>query len=376
MAFAQGDLANNTSNCFNINTLNGQPPIVIGHRGASGSRPEHTLEAYQLAIELGADFIEPDLVATKDGYLVARHENALAILNADGSVNRTDTSTDVASHPEFSHRLTTKVIDGRTITGWFTEDFTLVEIKTLNCIERLPYLRGTNFDHHGLKIPTLQEIIDLVKQVEAVTGGKIGIYPETKHPTFFASQGTLLDASPIHINLSKVLVDTLVAQDFIDPERVFIQSFEVGNLQELKQVIMPSAGIDIPLIQLLDGDDSKPYDFVVSNDSRTYSQLTQPQELANIATYAAGIGPHKRLILPTSANGHLQTPTTLVEDAHAVGLLLHPYTFRNENIFLAPDYNGDPKLEYQQFIHLGVDGFFSDFPGTARLVVDQVLNCL
>ncbi|YAF94152.1 MAG: phytase [Nodularia sp. CChRGM 3473] len=355
-------------------TLDGTAPLVIGHRGASGLRPEHTLEAYKLAIADGADFIEPDLVATKDGYLVARHENALAILNADGSVNRTDTSTDVNERPEFADRFTTKVIDGRTIRGWFTEDFTLAEIKTLNSIERLPDLRGTNFDGDGLKVPSLAEIIDLVKQVEAETGRKIGIYPETKHPTFFASEGTLLDGSPININLGQVLVDTLVDNDFTDPERVFIQSFEVGNLQELKQFIMPAAGIDIPLIQLFGGANGRPYDFIVSGDPRTYGDLTRPTELAAIATYAAGIGPNKRLIVPTGANGQLQAPTTLVEDAHAVGLLLHPYTFRNEDIFLAPDYNGDPRLEYQQFIELGVDGFFSDFPGTNSSVLQQIIG--
>ncbi len=354
-------------------TLDGSAPLVIGHRGASGSRPEHTLEAYKLAIADGANFIEPDLVATKDGYLVARHENALAILNDDDSVNRTDTSTDVNERPEFADRFTTKVIDGRTIRGWFTEDFTLAEIKTLNSIERLPDLRGTNFDGDGLKVPSLEEIIALVKQVEAETGRKIGIYPETKHPTFFASEGKLLNGSDININLGEVLVNTLVAQDFTDPERVFIQSFEVGNLQELKQVIMPAAGIDIPLVQLLGGANGKPYDFVVSGDSRTYGDLTNPTELANIATYAAGIGPNKRLIVP-SVGGVLQAPTTLVQDAHAVGLLLHPYTFRNEDIFLAAEYNGDPKLEYQQFIELGIDGFFSDFPGTGSLVVDQLLG--
>ncbi|WP_414527011.1 phytase [Nodularia chucula] len=355
-------------------TLDGSAPLVIGHRGASGSRPEHTLEAYKLAIADGANFIEPDLVATKDGYLIARHENALAILNDDGSVNRTDTSTDVNERPEFADRFTTKVIDGRTIRGWFSEDLTLAEIKTLNSIERIPDLRGTNFDNDGLKVPTLQEIIDLVKQVEAETGRKIGIYPETKHPTFFASEGTLLDGSPINMNLGQMIVDTLVAENFTDPSRTFIQSFEVGNLQELKESIMPAAGIDIPLVQLMGGANGRPYDFIVSGDPRTYGNLTQPTELAIIATYAAGIGPNKRLIVPAGAGGVLQAPTTLVQDAHAVGLILHPYTFRDEGIFLAPDYNGDPKLEYQQFIDLGVDGFFSDFPGTNSLVLQQIIG--
>jgi myo-inositol-hexaphosphate 3-phosphohydrolase len=367
-------------------TLDGNAPIVIGHRGASGLRPEHTLAAYKLAIADGADFIEPDLVATKDGVLVARHENALAILNADGTVNTTDTSTDIYLRPEFSDRKTTKIIDGRSVTGWFTEDLTLAELKTLNAIERLPNLRSTKFDNDNLKVPTLTEIIDLVKQVEQETGRKIGIYPETKHPTYFANIG---------INLGEKLVDTLVANNFTDPKRVFIQSFEVGNLKELKNDLMPKAGIDLPLIQLFGGLTGKPYDFVVSGDSRTYGDLTKPEELAKIAEYATGIGPNKRLIVPaqtvdrdgdgkpddldgdgtiTDADRVLGTPTSLVEDAHAAGLLVHPYTFRNEGIFLASDYNGDPQKEFEQFINLGVDGYFTDFPGTGDLVRDRFVG--
>lgn len=376
-----------------FNTLDGDAPLVIGHRGASGSRPEHTIEAYKLAIADGADFIEPDLVATKDGILVDRHENALAILNADGTVNNTDTTTDVYLHPEFADRKTTKVVDGRTITGWFTEDFTLAELKTLNAIERLPALRGTEFNNDHLKILTLTEIIDLVKQVEANTGRKIGIYPETKHPTYFATEGKHLDGTPININLSQKLVDTLVANNFTDPKRVFIQSFEVGNLKQLKDDLMPKAGIDIPLIQLLGGATTQPYDFVVSGDKRTYGDLTKPTELAAIANYATGIGPDKRLIVPVKGfdiNGDgkddditgdgvvndadriTTTPTTLVQDAHNAGLLVHPYTFRKEGVFLARDYNGDLKKEFKQFIDLGVDGYFTDFPGIGDLVRDQL----
>ncbi|MEA5553738.1 glycerophosphodiester phosphodiesterase family protein [Anabaena cylindrica UHCC 0172] len=379
-----------------FNTLDGNAPLVIGHRGASGSRPEHTLASYKLAIADGADFIEPDLVATKDGILVARHENALAILNADGSVNRTDTSTDIATRSEFADRKTTKVVDGRTITGWFTEDLTLAELKTLHAIERLPDLRGTEYDNDNLEVPTLQEIIDLVKQVEAETGRKIGIYPETKHPSYFATEGTLLDGTTkINLNLGQLLVDTLVANNFTDPNRIFIQSFEVGNLQELNDVIMPAAGIDIPLIQLFGGTTQKPFDFVLSGDSRTYGDLTTPAGLADIAEYASGIGPSKRSIIPANTvdlngdgqpddlNGDgvinesdrvLGTPTTLVQDAHNVGLLVHPYTFRNEGVFLASDYNGDPKAEFAQFIELGIDGYFTDFPGTGDLVRDQFVG--
>ncbi|MBW4616739.1 MAG: phytase [Desmonostoc vinosum HA7617-LM4] len=367
-----------------FNTLDGKAPLVIGHRGASGSRPEHTLVSYKLAIADGADFIEPDLVATKDGKLVARHENALAILNDDGTVNTTDTSTDIYLRPEFADRKTTKVIDGRTITGWFTEDLTLEELKTLNAIERLPALRGTKFDNDKLKVPTLEEIIDLVNEIEKETGRKIGIYPETKHPTYFANLG---------INLGEKLVETLVAKEFTDPERVFIQSFEVGNLKELKQQLMPKAGINIPLVQLFGGATDRPYDFIVSGDNRTYGDLTKPTELAAIATYAAGIGPNKRLIVPaqtvdrdgdgkpddlngdgtiSDADRILGTPTTLVEDAHDVGLQVHPYTFRNEDFYLAADYNGDPTKEFTQFINLGVDAYFTDFPGTGDLVRDKL----
>ncbi|MEC4814577.1 MAG: glycerophosphodiester phosphodiesterase family protein [Scytonema sp. PMC 1069.18] len=374
-----------------FDTLTGKPPIVIGHRGASGLRPEHTLESYKLAIALGADFIEPDLVATKDGVLIARHENALAILNADGTINTSDTSTDVYERPEFADRLTTKVIDGRSITGWFSEDFTLEEIKTLNAIERLPELRGTEFNNDGLKVPTLAEVIDLVKQVEAETGRKIGIYPETKHPTYFATEGKLLDGTSININLGQELIDTLVEKSFTDPNRIFIQSFEVGNLQELNNDIMPKAGVDIPLVQLYGGATGQPYDYIVNGQDLTYGDLVTPTGLDFVNDYASGIGPTKRLIVPANTvdlnndgkpddlNGDgtisdadriLGEPTSLVQDAHAAGLLVHPYTFRNEGFFLAADYYNDPAAEYRQFIQLGVDGFFTDFPGTGDTIRD------
>lgn len=373
-------------------TLTGNAPIVIGHRGASGDRPEHTLEAYKLAIAYGADFIEPDLVVTKDGILIARHEPmlAVAVLNADGTIardannnpviNTTDTSTDVHLRPEFADRLKIKNLDGRNVAGWFAEDFTLAEVKQLNAIERIPALRGTEFNNDGLKVPTLAEVIDLVQQVEAETGRKIGIYPETKHPTFFQSQG---------YNTSQILVDTLVAEGFTDPKRVIIQSFEVSNLKSLNSTIMPAASIDIPLVQLFGGS-GQPYDFVVSNDSRTYTDLSTPTGLAEIATYAAGIGPNKQRIVPLStvdADGNGQpddlngdgvisdgdrvtgTPTSLIADAHQAGLFVHLYTLRNENFFLPDSYDGDPKEEYRQFIDLGVDGFFTDFPGTGREVL-------
>jgi glycerophosphoryl diester phosphodiesterase len=338
-------------------------PIVIAHRGASGLRPEHTLAAYQLAIEQGADFIEPDLVPTRDGILVARHENAIAILDSNGNINRTNTTTDVFEYPQFRDRLTTKIIDGQAITGWFTEDFTLAELKTINAIERLPELRGTQCDRDKLKILTLEEIINLVKQTERDTGKKIGIYPETKHPTYFAKEGKKLDGTSISLSIEKLLVDTLVANNFTNPEQVFIQSFEVSNLQALKHSIMPKARVDLPLIQLIHNTGS-PYDQKIINSNFTYQTLITPQRLNQISTYAAGIGVAKNLIIPVDNNNNLLSPTSLIEDAHFSELLVHTYTLRNENIFLANDYQGNPELEYQRLIELGVDGFFTDFPAT------------
>ncbi|MBC7825495.1 MAG: esterase-like activity of phytase family protein [Candidatus Parcubacteria bacterium] len=362
-----------TPNTLPLNTLNGQDPIVIGHRGASGLRPEHTLASYQLAIDLGADFIEPDLVSTKDGVLIARHE-----------VNIKDT-TDVADRPEFANRFTTKTIDGTAETGWFADDFTLAEIKTLRAKERLSF-RDQSFNGQ-FEIPTLQEIIDLVKKVEATTGKKIGIYPETKHPTYHTSVGLALEVP---------LVNILKANNFTDPSRVFIQSFEVGNLKTLNQLI------DVPLIQLYDADDValdgslieiQPYDFVVSGDKRTYADLRTPEGLAEVATYADGIGPWKRMIVSVKgvdanndgiaddvngdgavndADKTITPPTSLITDAHSAGLLVHPYTFRNEGRYLASDYKGDPELEIRQFISLGVDGFFTDFAGTGKAARDFV----
>ncbi|MEH1998974.1 MAG: esterase-like activity of phytase family protein [Nostoc sp.] len=382
-------------------TLNGEAPKVIGHRGASGYRPEHTLESYKQAIERGADFIEPDLVVTKDGVLIARHEPALAILNADGTVNFNNTTTDVYKHPEFADRKKTVSLDGNTITGWFAEDFTLAEIKTLRAEERLPF-RDHSFDDK-FEIPTLTEIINLVKQVEAETGKKIGIYPETKHPTYFAQEATYVGTTDkINRNISQLLIDTLKANNFTDPSRIFIESFEVSNLKQLHDRIMPAAGVDIPLIQLLDASgidingkliESQPYDLKVSGDNRTYGDLRTPEGLAQIATYADGIGPWKRMIVSvksTDANGDGKAddingdgvvneadqttlpPTTLIQDAHNAGLQVHPYTFRAEDQYLATDYQGKLELEIQQFYQLGVDALFTDFPDIGDKVRDQL----
>lgn len=320
-------------------------PLVIAHRGASGYRPEHTLAAYELAIQMGADYIEPDLVMTQDGVLVARHENEIS------------GTTDVATRPEFRDRQTTKVIDGQRITGWFTEDFTLAELKTLRVKERLPHLRSTKFD--GLfDIPTLVEILELLHHQNLETGRIIGIYPETKHPTYFNSIG---------LSLEEPLVNILNQYGLSDRNSpVFIQSFETANLKALKQIT------NVPLVQLLN-DTGQPYDFIAdpqpqNHNSRTYRDLITPQGLREIADYADAIGVNKRLIIPTKVEGHLLPPTSLLDDAHAQGLQVHGWTFRNEEVFLAPDYQGSPNLEYQQFYRLGIDGVFSDFPDTALQV--------
>ena len=325
-----------------------KPPLVIGHRGASGYRPEHTIAAYELAIQMGADYIEPDIVSTKDGILIARHENDIS------------ETTDVANRPEFSNRKTTKKIDGKDVNAWFTEDFTLAEIKTLRAKERLPF-RNHSFDGR-FEIPTLQEVIDLAKRKSVQTGRTIGIYPETKYPTYFQS---------INLPLEKPLVSILETNGYTSKnDPVFIQSFEVENLKRLDKMT------DLPLIQLLDEANKQPSDFVVKGDSRTYGDLTSPKELAEIAEYADGLGPYKRLIVPASEDKRLKPTTSLINDAHAVGLRVHTWTFRNEDQYLAPDYNGNFQAEYEQFFKLGIDGVFSDFPDTAVTARNRMFSGL
>jgi glycerophosphoryl diester phosphodiesterase len=330
-------------------------PIVIGHRGASGYRPEHTRASYQLAIEMGADFIEPDLVSTKDHVLVARHEN-----------NIKDT-TDVADHPEFADREATKVIDGVSVSGWFTEDFTLAELNTLRAKERLPAVRPANTAFDGLyQVPTFQQVIDLAKRRH------VGIYPETKHSTYFRSVG---------LPLEEPLVQTLRANGYRGRNApVFIQSFEVGNLQQLNRMT------NVPLVQLIDAT-GKPYDFVVSGDPRTYADLVTPAGLAEVATYADGVGVNKDLIVPRDAQNRLLSPTTLVRDAHRAELLVHSWTFRRENTFLPEDFRqgnpaspvylqatGDFPAELRLFYKLGLDGVFSDNSDVAVAVRHQVFS--
>ena len=383
-----------------LNTLNGQPPIVIGHRGGgTGYRPEHTvgdfggdlIGSHNLGIQFGADYIEPDLVVTKDGVLIVRHEPLLSTVSTDSNGNIMydangkpvvqEATTNVADFPEFASRLTTKNLDGSNVTGWFAEDFTLAEIKKLRAIERLPAIRPNNTRYNGLfQIPTFDEVINLARKREAEIGRKIGIYPETKHPTYFAEAGHYLDGTPIHVNITQLLIDDLVANNYTDPDRIFIQSFEVSNLKNLKENIMPAAGVDIPIIQLIDSSGA-PYDFVYHNVPQTYADLITPNGLTQVHTYATGIGPDKRLIVPASAklddngqpidlNGdgvisdadkYLGTPTSLINDAHKAGLLVHLYTLRSDPYFLSPDYQGQPLREYEQFIKLGIDGYFTDF---------------
>ncbi|MEN9869977.1 MAG: hypothetical protein RLZZ171_960, partial [Cyanobacteriota bacterium] len=405
-----------TPNVTNLNTLNGQDPLVIGHRGASGLLPEHTLEAYRVAIAQGADFIEPDLVSTKDGVLIVRHEPLL------------DDTTNVAE-VFGADRMSTKILDGEEVTGYFAEDFTLAEIKQLRAVQSQDF-RSDEFDG-AFEIPTFEEVIQLVQDTEAETGVKVGIYPETKHPTFFDEQGLSLEES---------LVKTLQDSGFTDPSRIFIQSFEVSNLIELEATLSAAGLGDIPLVQLFGntededineggGGFSVPYDFVANFSQETFTQedavatygeelltaleiigedgsyhpevgqgitygdLANPEVIEIISNYAGGLGPWKNNILlrseldtPVDGNGdgkaEISTQLTgevfpLVDYAHDAGLQVHPYTLRNEEQFLTLDAEGNPQTpedEFKQLIELGVDGFFTDFPGTGVAVVNSVTS--
>ena len=309
-------------------------PLIIAHRGASGERPEHTLAAYQLAIEQGADFIEPDLVPTKDGHLVARHENEIS------------GTTDVASRPAFAARKATKVIDGQAETGWFTEDFTLAELKSLRARERLPQLRSTAFDGQ-FQIPTFAEVLALAK------ARKVGVYPETKHPSYFTAIGLPLEA--------RMLADLKAVGWTRRTDPVFIQSFEVGNLKRLRPLTK------LRLAQLV-ADGSPP-----DSPGTPYAAMLTPAGLKAVATYASGIGAERKLILPRGADGKLGEATTLVADAQAAGLTVHVWTLRAENFFLPADFKlgtdprspGDMAAEACAFVIVGVDGLFTDNPAQA-----------
>ncbi len=351
-------------------TLNGKAPLVIGHRGASGYLPEHTLESYRKAIEMGADFIEPDLVATKDGELIARHEP-----------NITNT-TDVATKPEFASRKSTRKVDGIEESGWFASDFTLAEIKTLRAVQPMKE-RDASFNGQ-FAIPTFREILDLAKA--ASTGGRtVGVYPETKHPTYHNDLKLGLDD-----RLLKILADYGYTAK---SSPIIIQSFEVANLKYIR------SKTQVRIVQLIDGDDvdidgkmvlaapsDKPYDFVIAKNPSDFISMLTPAGLKEIKTYADGIGPWKPYLIaskgvdankdgkPDDVNGDglvnetdrtLLPASDVVKNAHAAGLFVHAFTFRNEPRRLASDYKGDPKAEYELFYKLGVDGLFSDFPDTA-----------
>ena len=308
-------------------------PLVIAHRGASGERPEHTLAAYERAIDQGADYIELDLVPTQDGVLVARHENDLS------------GTTDVADHPEFAARLTTRMIDGEEVTGWFTEDFTLAELRTLRAKERLPELRAANTAFDGLyTVPTLIEIVRLVRAKEAESGRRIGLYPEIKHPTYFAGIG---------FDLPELLVEQLSAAGVTKDDRVFIQSFEPSSLQRLDTM----TSHELVLLLAASG---APADA----PETSYRSMLSAEGMAGIARYADGIGPDMRLVLTAGGSS-----TGLVEAAHLSGLEVHPWTLRKESAFLpeplggeAPDKPGCYDIVYDRLVTAGVDGIFTDNP--------------
>jgi len=359
-------------------TLNGKAPLVTGHRGASGYLPEHTLEGYSLAIDQGADFIEPDLVATKDGVLIARHEPDISA------------TTDVASRPEFAARKTTKTVDGVPVEGFFASDFTLAEIKQLRAVQPRSY-RPQEFNGK-YEIPTFEEIIALAKQKSVEEGRVIGIYPETKHPTFHADLGLALEDR---------LLDALDKGGLSGADaKVLIQSFEVSNLQYLR------TKTPLPLVQLVDADgvglageitlappSDKPYDFAKKNDPRTFSDLLTDEGLVFVAGYADGISPWKRYIVSTTgvdadgdgtaddvngdgavndADRKVLPATDVIARAHEKGLFVHTWTFRSETMFLASDYGTTPAAEYEVFFKLGIDGVFSDFPDQAVKARDAI----
>lgn len=407
---------------FDFNSLNGQTPIIVGHRGASGDFPEHTLEGYRLAIYQGADFVEPDLVSTSDGVLIARHEPMIGVVELDesgeiifdesGDPVVTSATTNIASLEQFADKLTVKNLDGALVGGWFAEDFTLEEIKQIRAIQPLSF---RNQEYNGLfEIPTFQEVIELVQEVSAEVDRPIGIYPETKHPTFFDQQG---------LSLEEPLVETLVETGFTDRSRIFIQSFEVANLIELRDEILPAAGLDnLQLVQLFGdienafinaggGGFSVPYDFVANAEKSeaelkeiyggladlidfaanpTYQNLANQDAFDIISTYADGAGPWKNSILlrealeePVDGDGDGEAQITtqltgevfpLIDFAHSAGLQVHPYTLRDEERYLTLDAEGNPQTpgeEFRQLIELGVDGFFTDYPETGRIVIEQ-----
>jgi glycerophosphoryl diester phosphodiesterase len=332
---------------------------VFAHRGASALRPEHTLASYARAILDGADYIEPDLVCTRDGVLVARHE-----------ANLTET-TDVAQRAQFASRKTRKTIDGETHDGWFVDDFTLDELKTLRAIERLPQVRTGNTVFDGqFQIPTWEEVIEFVAAEAAATGRVIGLVPELKHSTYFAAAGLALEER---------FVATLAAHEYTRRAPLEIQSFEVANLKALRARLGQRA--NLRLMQLVLTDPVRPADVAAAGGSLTYRQMTSAAGLREIARYADVVAPPTRGVIPLQADGRLAAPTRLVDDAHQAGLLVHAWTFRPENRFLAADFrdnNGENArnpagsvAEMRRYLAAGIDGLFSDDPGLGRLAVDR-----
>ena len=322
-------------------------PLIIGHRGACGYRPEHTAASYRLAVEMGADFIEPDLVSTKDGYLIARHDNVLNL------------TTDVAKRQNFATKKTTKIIDGESIEGWFSEDFTLQEIKMLRAIERMPEIRPENTEYDGqFEILTLDEIIALTKDLESEFDRTVGLYIETKHPSYFTS---------LDLPLEPPLLDALSKAGYMGKDApIFLQSFETENLKWLRRYTQ------LPLIQLL-WLEGQPADIPLRGGSLSYDDMATPEGLRDIALYADGLGPEKsHFILAANAKGQLDPAraSSFIADAHAAGLVVHPYTFRRENAFLPVDLHspggddnpGQLEEEMLLFMELGVDGVFTDNP--------------
>jgi glycerophosphoryl diester phosphodiesterase len=327
-------------------------PVIVGHRGAPGYRPEHTLASYELAYRQGVDWVDVDLVPTKDGHLVARHENEIG------------GTTDVAEHPEFADRKTTKVIDGNELTGWFTEDFTLAELKTLRAVERIPELRPHNTIYNDrFEVVTYQEVLDLTKRLGRELHRTLGTYPEVKHSTYFTSIG-----NPVEPKLVKILNRNGLNRGNAP---VIIQSFEVSNLKSLNEQVR------VPLAQLTLADGA-PADFVAREDPRTYADLVTPEGLREISEYADYLGPEKNQVIPRDAEGNLTESSSLVPDAHAAGLEVVPFTFRNENAFLPANLRssedpaawGDAFGEYEAFFAAGVDGLFADQPDTALEALD------
>ncbi len=321
-------------------------PLVIGHRGAAGYRPEHTLASYELAARQGADAIEPDLVSTKDHVLVARHENEIS------------GTTDVADHPEFADRRTTRTVDGKLVAGWFTEDFTLAELRTLRAVERLPDVRPANraYDRRW-QVPTFAEVLALRARLSKELGREVGVVPELKHPTYFRAAG---------LPLEPVLV-AQVRQAGLDSARsgLMVQSFEPTSLQALDTTYRLKA----PLL-LLTQAKGAPYDLASTGDGRSYKDLLAPTSLRSLAKYVNVLGPDKAQVIGRRSDGTLGRPTSLVADAHAVGLEVMPYTFRAENQYLPRDLQVGPGAhdrgraaeEQRAFLAAGVDGLFSDQP--------------